>query len=290
MSETSPQTRHTFARHVAPFAPLALALLMNNVSGNKGAAPVEPTEPMATAAGFAQLCANPHFPTEEPAAMDGTSCGISGNGGPETWQNEAKNNCCAPDPAKPITIPGMVQLQKQVQQNQSIPFGNPRQHPLTSTPGPAKDRTALAALGEGSQVVLQGFVLIARQEGAESVNCGANVPNEPDYHDIHISIVQNVGDSECSGVVVEMTPHHRPMEWTPANLQAVAKAHLLVRVTGQLMFDSSHTPCVNGTSVKGDPSRVSLWEVHPIYKFDVCSDGNCSSGSGWLPLEAWTKT
>jgi hypothetical protein len=288
--ESNRQSHHTFARHVAPFAPLALALLMNGVPQNRGPAPTTPDEQIATEAGFAQSCANPHFPTDAPGPMGSTSCGISGNGGAETWQNEAKNNFCAPDPPKPITIPEMVQLQTTVQQNQTIPFGNPRQHPLTSSAGPAKDRTALVALGEGSQVVLQGYVSVARQEGAESVNCGSNVPNEPDYHDIHISIVQNASDSECSGAVVEMTPHHRPTEWTPTNVEAVAKAHLLVRVTGQLMFDSSHTPCVNGSAVKGDPSRVSLWEIHPIYKFEVCSGGTCSSGSGWVPLEAWTKT
>jgi len=286
MPTNSSQTRHTFARHVAPFAPVALALLMNSVPQNNG---VVLPQAAQTESVFAQSCANPHYPTDNPAIMDSTSCGISGNGGAETWQNEAKNNFCAPDPAKPITIAEMVQLQAKVQQDGSIPFGNSRQHPLTSKAGPAKDRSPLVALGEGSQVVLIGYVSIARQEGAESVNCGSNVPNDPDHHDIHISIVQNQSDTECSGVVVEMTPHHRPEEWTQTNVEEVATAHLIVRVTGQLMFDSSHSPCVNGTSASGDPKRASLWEVHPIYKFEVCPEGTCSSGSGWLPLEAWIK-
>jgi hypothetical protein len=151
--------------------------------------------------------------------------------------------------------------------------------------GPATDRAPLQAMGEGSIVSLQGFVKIARQEGAESVNCGKNVANIASNHDIHISIVDSPGAEECSGVVVEMIPHHRPDSWTPANVNEVAKANLLVRVTGQLMFDSSHTPCRNGTSIQGDPKRSSLWEVHPIYEFDVCPEGNCSSGTGWVPLE-----
>jgi hypothetical protein len=222
--------------------------------------------------------------------MDTTSCPISGNGGAETWQNEAKNNFCAPDPATPITIQDLIDLQADVQKDPTIPFGNTRSHPLTSTAGPAKDRAALVKLGEGSQVVLNGYVLIARQEGAESVNCGTHVPNSAVYHDIHISIVQNPDDTECSGVVAEMVPHHRPVAWTPANLLAVAKAKLPVRVTGQRMFDSSHSPCSNGVSVQGDPSRASLWEVHPIYKFEVCPQDDCSSGAGWVSLEDWTKT
>lgn len=240
--------------------------------------------------GFAQFCTNPHFPVDTPTIMDSTTCGVAGNGGAETWQNEAKNNFCAPDPAKPVTIQDLAKLQTAVEQDQTIPFGNTRNHPLTSNPGPAKDRTALVGLGEGSQVVLQGYVLIARQEGAESVNCGSHVPNASSYHDIHISIVQNASDDECSGVVAEMVPHHRPTVWNRANVQSVANAKLSVRVTGQLMFDSSHSPCSNGVSVPGDPSRASLWEVHPIYKFEVCPQGDCSSGDGWLSLEDWKKT
>src|SRR5271169_666015 len=130
------QTRHTFSRRVAPFAPVALALLMNGIPQNKGAAT---PQPMAAEAGFAQSCDSAHFPIDTPAAMDGTSCGISGNGGAETWQNEAKNNFCSLDPAKQITIAEMVQLQAKVQHDETIPFGNPRQHPLTSKAGPIKD-------------------------------------------------------------------------------------------------------------------------------------------------------
>ena len=292
MPETSPVPRRTFARHVAPFAPLALAMLMNSGShpGTGTSAPGA-VEQLATGEpGFAQSCTSPLFPTETPAALDGTDCNVSGNGGAETWQNEAKNNFCPSESPRPITIPEMVQLQGKVQQEQNIPFGNPGQHPLTSKPGPARDRTALVALGEGNEVVLEGYVRIARQEGAESVNCGSHVPNTPDDHDIHISIVQNQNDTECSGVVVEMTPHHRPTEWNQKNVQAVADSHLLVRVTGQLMFDSSHSPCINGSSIPGDPARAALWEVHPIYRFEVCTQGNCSSGNGWLPLEAWKET
>ncbi len=142
-------------------------------------------------------------------------------------------------------------------------------------------------------MALSGFVKVARQEGAESVDCGRNVPNDPAYHDIHISIVQNPGDAGCSGVVVEMIPHHRPTAWTPDLLNEVGTARLPVRMTGQLMFDSSHTPCMTGSPVRSssasDPARASLWEIHPIYKFEVCPQGDCTSDTGWVPLEAWKR-
>jgi hypothetical protein len=246
-----------------------------------------PPEPPPAAASFEQPCSNPHYPSPIKTAIDDAPCGIAGKGGEETWQNEAKNNFCAPDPAFPTTIADLTALQQKAQQ-QNIDFGNPRSHPMTPEPGPVKDRASLVALGEGQQIELQGFVKIARQEGAESVNCGKNVPNTAQCHDIHISIVQKAADIECASVVAEMTPHHRPASWTAARVNQVADAKLLIRMTGQRMFDSSHSPCQQGVPVKGDPSRVSLWEVHPIYSFDVCPQGDCAAG-GWVPLETWKK-
>lgn len=250
----------------------------------------------ATGAGtFGQACSEPNFPSATPAPIDSTSCGPAGKGGAEASQNETKNNFCASGPARPITIADMVALQKKVEDDGTIPFGSREKHPLSDQPGPATDRSKLQNFGEETQVALSGFVKIARQEGAESVNCGKGpgspVPNQPAYHDIHISIVESPDDEECSGVVAEMIPHYRPGSWTVNAVTAVAHGHLPVRVTGQLMFDSSHSPCINGVSVAvgngHDPARSSLWEVHPIYKFEVCPQGDCSSGDGWMPLEAW---
>lgn len=281
----SARPKATFSRRVAPFAPVALALAMK--VGQP--APKTPPEPAANLATFSQMCSAPHFPTMVSTAMDDAACGISGSGGDETFQNIAKNNFCAPDPPVPMTIPELAALQQTVQQR-NIPFGQAgpaTKHPLSAEAGPVKDRAPLQSLGEGQQGVLQGFVKIARQEGKESVNCGKNVPDKPEYHDIHISIVQNTSDAECAGVVVEMTPHHRPAAWTADLVNKLADAKLLVRVTGQRFFDSSHSPCQkNGASVHGDPLRVSLWEIHPIYKFEVCPHGDCAGG-GWIPLEFW---
>ncbi len=287
-----PQTRQIFMRNVAPFAPVALALFMHSASLTGGAASHKNVSTAAPAAtpGFAQSCPGPHFPPNSSAtAIDETECTIAGNGGAETWQNQAKNNFCAMTPAKAIALPEFLSLQTKVQQDPSIPFGNPRNHPFTAKAGPATDRKPMQALGEGSEVTLEGFVLIARQEGGESVNCGKNVPNTADDHDIHISIVDTPGQEECSGVVAEMVPHHRPQSWTAKNVSAIAGQKLPVRILGQLMFDSSHSPCRNGTSISGDPKRSSLWEVHPVYEFDVCAQGTCSSGAGWVPLEEFVK-
>lgn len=241
------------------------------------------------AQGLTQSCSAPLFPQPGATAIDAV-CGAAGKGGAETHQNQAKNNFCPAGPAAPIDIAGLAALQYKVQADKTINFGNRNTHPLSRKPGPATNRSHLVALGEGNQVVFQGYVLIARQERAESVNCGTAVPNDPAYYDIHISLVDSAANKqECSGIVTEMIPHHRPASWTPDNVLLAAGKQLPVRVTGQLMFDSSHSPCTGGAPVPGDPARVSLWEIHPIYKFEVCPSGNCAA-AGWMTLEDWINS
>lgn len=290
---TTPKNRHTFSRHVAPWAPVALALLMQ--SGGGGGTATKTTTPEAASApvpaegGFVESCNNPLFPSPDRTTIDQTTCTIAGSGGAETFQNEAKNSFCAAGPATSKTIQDLMNLQAKVEQDVTIPFGNTRSHGAHPH-GPATNRKPLQDLGEGTLVTLQGFVLIARQEGAESVNCGTNIADIPTNHDIHISIVAAPGQDECSGVVAEMIPHHRPASWTEQNVNAVGSKKLPVRLTGQLFFDSSHSPCKNGVPSSGDPKRIALWEVHPIYDFEVCTQGDCSNGKGWETLDEFASS
>jgi hypothetical protein len=244
---------------------------------------------------FTQACSGPAFPG--PAVAIDSRCSAQGAGGEEAEQNQAKNNFCAAGTPSPRTIGQLMTLQGQVEQNKAINFGdadNPGMH------GPTTDRAPLKALGEGKLVQLNAFVISATQEGAESVNCGTVFDQEPNpdlFHDIHISLVatQQLATSanttakeanECQGIVSEMVPHHRPPEWTADNVNKVAANHLMVRVTGQLFFDSSHVPCAQGKEVRTNPRRISLWEIHPIYKFEVCT-ANCNATGTWVPLALW---
>ena len=185
----------------------------------------------------------------------------------------------------------MENLQQSVEQDPSIEFGS-----MVSI----SNRAPLQTLGEGKLVTLKAFVLKARQEGLESVNCRDDVPDDPLFHDIHITLVDSqnkpqpndsrsvLAGKECSGVVVEMSPHHRPDLWTADNINEVARAQALVRVTGQQFFDSSHVPCSNRAPVGNSPKRISLWEIHPVYEFEVCT-ADCLRAGQWLPLDQWVK-
>ncbi|MBC8029135.1 MAG: hypothetical protein H7Z16_03410 [Pyrinomonadaceae bacterium] len=243
---------------------------------------------------FTPACENPSFPMPAPASAPAIDslCGLAGTGGagPEGVQDMVKNNFCAKGTPEEVTIDDLVGLQsKVVKAKPAINFGS------AGSPGRAKGPTAnrapLKKLGEGKLVTLSKvFVLIARQEGGESVNCGKNVDNHAALHDIHISLVSSPRvTNECSSVVAEMSPHHRPDSWNHGNVAKVAAAKLPVRVTGQLYFDSSHFPCSGGKGKgQGNPKRKSLWEIHPIYKFEVCT-ADCDGDGTWVTLDKWAE-
>ena len=255
--------------------------------------------PLALAAsafgqGFKPACGDPAFPSPLSLGID-SQCAITGTGkGADATQDQQKNNFCATGTVQPITLSNLQDLQASVEKNKKINFGSGK-HPLSTKAGPTADRKPLAALGEGSLRSIEGFIFIARQEGPESVNCGATFPKGKDFdsfHDIHISLVADEGSThgdECASMVVEMSPHHRPEVWTATNLLKVAGQHARVRATGQLFFDSSHSRCVDGERVGSDPARFTNWEIHPIYKFDVCDADDCTVATNWMSFEDWLK-
>ena len=246
--------------------------------------------PALKPARFKPLCVNPNYPMPAPAkplAID-AQCGLAGAGvGPEGKQDMVKNNFCAKGTPSEITVADLTDLQAKVEANPAINFGSANKG--TRRKGPTTNRALLKKLGEGKLVTLSKvFVLIARQEGGESVNCGKNVATQAPFHDIHISLVESPDvTDECSSVVAEMSPHHRPDAWNHGNVEKVARAKLPVRVTGQLYFDSSHFPCSGGQGAgQGNPKRVALWEIHPVYKFEVCT-ADCDGAGQWEPLDKW---
>jgi len=262
---------------------LFVALCAASASTSNPQAHHKPPKPASTSQQeFNPPCANPSFPSPTATSID-SLCGLDGIGVEKT-QNEAKNNFCASGNPEVMKINQFTALQKQAASTKGVTFGEKT---------PTLNRAPLQSLGEGKLVTFQGYVLNARQEEAETVNCGkppqTQVPNTPSNHDIHISLGESKGDSECSGIVAEMIPHHRPTAWSADNVLKVKNASLPVHVTGQLMFDSSHVPCQGSSPVGKNPARVSLWEVHPIYKFEVCTSG-CQGAGQWESLEQWLQT
>lgn len=271
-------SKHTFRRHVAPFAPAALALAMNlapsnqvHSKHNQGNQP-QNQQAVVQKGSFTPVCALPFPGVRNPAADD--HCGIQGGssatGKPE--ESQSKNDFC-----EATHTPEVFSYQQLVDlQSQSSGLGK-------NLP----DRTKVDALGEGKYVSYIAFVKDAHYSdvtSGEAVNC--NIPGN-DTNDIHIVLMPNTTDQdECDSTTAEMSPHYRPPAWTPDNIMKASAGHP-IRVQGHLFYDDSHAPCSGGKS--SNPKRKSLWEVHPVYSFEICSQATIEqcqgSGAEWTPLE-----
>jgi hypothetical protein len=106
-------------------------------------------------------------------------------------------------------------------------------------------------------------------------------------NDFHIPIAAHPGDSELDAIVVEMIPQSRHPGWTVRKLRTIAREHTQVRVTGQLMYDNAHLVNDDPDNIlPRQPKRFSLWEIHPVTKFEVCELENVKGFcDDWMPLE-----
>jgi hypothetical protein len=320
MANSKSSTGRTFARHVAPFAPLALSLLMSGVpQGSSKPA----TEEMSSAGGgvVAERCddvtdfqdCHSRFPT-----------GCSAAAGYDAYLNLLKNDLIAPPP--PSTAITFLSQNDYAALDAGIPSG------LTSH-NHASFKDQLSKMGEGETRGVIGFLYYFQPTSAESSNCDLTGPSDdPDKSnvDYHIGIgfdptaAQNLRSSQAStvgmtasskkrpkspssgkgaselqqtSVIVEMTPHYRfQFEheiWNVSNLgKAVGRQ---VRVVGQLLIDSEHNmPSQNCATAKTSAQRqscwrASVWELHPVERFQVCAKdtNDCSSddAANWVELD-----
>jgi hypothetical protein len=249
----------SFRRHIAPFAPVALALAMGTAKKS--------TAPTAT---FTPECTLPFAGVRNPASDD--RCGIAGGSTDIAKQEEskAKNNFCASTQApRVITYQELVDLQSK----------------STKIAKKLRDRTPARDLGEGQYVSYVAFIKDAHYSdvgAGEAVNC--TIPGTA-ANDIHIVLLKDPNDDECLSTTAEMSPHFRPPDWTDKNLNKFSAGHP-VRIQGHLFYDGSHTPC--SKTSRPNPKRACLWEIHPVYSVDVCSQttiAECQSSTAeWTSL------
>ncbi|NOT34007.1 MAG: hypothetical protein HOP12_07545 [Candidatus Eisenbacteria bacterium] len=236
----------------------------------------------ATAEPFDPGCVLPFDAIKVEHPIDGT-CGREGDASTakKKAQNLAKSNFCAPSPAARVTLVSFQRLQNKVTQL-GIPFGSASAMPT--------DRAVLRdiytttdgmTIGEGSRVVYVGFIVKAKAAGKESCNCSeTGVENT----DIHVSLGRTHAEPKCKTITAEISPHFRPDLWTVGALNQI-ESHP-VRISGHLFFDSVHKLC-NGTEpIAGQPARVSLWEIHPVYSCEVCVNTSIS-GCPWDDDSKW---
>jgi hypothetical protein len=272
-------------------------VLAKNISVGQPTPAVTPTpQPQAGGKAFDPGCTLPFDAIKQKHPIIDDTCSIDGNkkgGGKLTEgklaENHAKNNFCLTGTPVDISYDDLLQLQSA--------RGSIHDTDLTS----AADRTAKLtkvitvngqSIGEGTLVRITLHVMSTEYADTkdkypttygESCNCYRPSNEE---NDIHIALGKQTSGDECVSVTAEMNPHFRPAKWTPDNVKLVGGRP--VRVTGQLFYDSSHVICQPGKPAK--PPRASLWEIHPVYRFEVCTLNDTAScqnapDSAWTPLD-----
>jgi hypothetical protein len=152
-----------------------------------------------------------------------------------------------------------------------------------------------ASVSEGDRVRTLGYIAKGGQglhanETGETVNCLLKSVNDNDFH---IPLVEHAGDTEFQGIVVEMIPQDRAPSWTIDALKEIQTKGAQVWVEGALSYDNVHYVNADSShSIKDEPNRMSIWEIHPITKFLVCRKDHCDPNqeSDWSALDDTTKT
>ena len=135
-----------------------------------------------------------------------------------------------------------------------------------------QDRTNLKP-NEGKAVRVMGFLLVVKAEGGESCNCGLTRRAQTD---VHLALGEDAEDLEEDSITAEITPrvrqhqNHDP-KWQFKNVNDIEGE--FVRVTGPLMLDTKHIPQAHrlpGERPNKGLKRATNWEVHPIFKLEVC--------------------
>jgi len=196
------------------------------------------------------------------------NCPPEGCGGGDPLLNEKKNRLDAPTTAyQSMGFADFLHLEEE--------------RPTHWDTGQARDE--VEQMGEDTPVMLAGFLLGAHSGSPESCNCKLSGEANNDFH---INIVERATDRMQDSIVVEMTPKMRATipQWTLNGINSLVSDPSkppLVRVSGYLLFDSEHVSRSGG-------ERATIWEIHPVEKFEVCAGGNCTvdSDTGWKDIRS----
>jgi hypothetical protein len=119
-------------------------------------------------------------------------------------------------------------------------------------------------------VTLTSYILRAVKQGPETANCGSKTRT-----DIHVWLYSKSSPDKSErtrlrsyAVVAEVTPRWLDSHptWTASRLEQLGKDRTKMRVSGWVMYDPEHPPHLGKT-------RGTLWELHPITKIEVWSEG-----------------
>ena len=286
----------TGTKAAAAMIPLALATVLPPAldRASRGAAPSAPEAARPGAVVFKPGCRLPFDTIKSTGLEIDEKCTVDGNGGDDTakvLENHAKNNFCIDGQPVPITYDDFKNLQALADANglkKGLKTSRDSLIDIFDSSGGTK-------IGEGTLVQFVTFLLKAHHSNVgkgkgENVNCKMTTQDDNDIH-IELTMDRSIDEPDpCDSVTAEMSPHFRPAEWN--RLVDLDKFDRPVRITGPLFFDNSHSPCHDG--VRPNPKRISVWEIHPVYQFEICKAKakdlkacDVKDNSVWVALDQW---
>lgn len=276
-----------------------MAVKLSLAQGPETEAAKTPAEVCKNTGKFDSTC-NPFGAAALPHGVD-TTCAMTGDAttAGDKAQDRVKNNLCAKAPASAVTITDLKALQTAVDAS-GVDYGSVHITPPHS--GPPTDRSTLftklpsGSAKEGDLVSFIGYIVEAKPGSSETVNCHCD---KPDAIDVHIALADHLlnlpkapahastqqkraitasnNAKLCtSSIVAETIPHKRPAALELTAIEPLRDNKSIVKITGQLFFDASHRACKGTKPGKEDPARVTVFEIHPVYDIEVCSQNTMS--------------
>ncbi len=190
-------------------------------------------------------------------------CPQAGKGG-DAYLNELKNRDVAPPSFDTVSVKDLLETFPQ-----DLPAGKGRKR-YRAQWGTADVRKAASLERKG--VVVEGFILEIKGQGAEACNCGSRT-----FHDYHLWLSADPPtpgvDGRSKAVVAEISPRllDGHPNWNEKVLGRLIRSKARFRISGWLTWDQEHPEQIGKT-------RGTLWEVHPIHRIEV------SSGNQWRSL------
>ena len=187
-------------------------------------------------------------------------CGFAGDGG-DPVQYTLKNRADAPKPNQihDVTWDAISGLDYPGKNGGT--FAKPHRKDWK-----ASDLAAITPV-EGVALRVVGFLAAIKPQtgNEEGTNCGQSEAGDVDFH---LALVKNSGDEEKTSIVIEFTPRFLKdhPNWTKAKMTPWLNSNDPIRVTGWLMYDPNHKAHLG-------KYRSTLWEIHPITKFEVFQNG-----------------
>ena len=137
------------------------------------------------------------------------------------------------------------------------------------------DSRAFIEQYEGIPVMVEGYIVAAKESSPESANCDRTGVGNVDWH---IWFTKGPRDDRSTAVIVETTPRVRlSHKWTLDLIRMVVmNDHLPVRISGWLFFDPEHPDDVGQT-------RATIWEIHPVMQIEVFQNNR------WIPLDKFAN-